>query len=174
MSDTTTSDATPCDHQHIVLVGMMGVGKSSVGRALARRLDRPLLDTDALVERQAGRSVREIWGQEGEAAFRDLESTALAEALAGGIGVTNQYSLPLIRELVDEHVLVDEDGIRAAMLYALHSLHTLVEGGGAVALAAVLGKKCQLTAERETDGVGVVISGGNVSMERLSALSAAR
>lgn len=74
-------DPTVCEQQHIVLVGMMGVGKSSVGRALARRLDRPLRDTDALVERRAGRSVREIWRDDGEAAFRDLESAALAEAL---------------------------------------------------------------------------------------------
>ena len=49
------------DRRHIVLVGMMGAGKSSVGRVLAARLDRPLLDTDELVEASTGRSVREIW-----------------------------------------------------------------------------------------------------------------
>jgi threonine dehydratase len=100
------------------------------------------------------------------------EEETLAEALSGGIGLSNRFSLPLIRELVDEHVLVDEQTIREAMLYASASLHLLLEGGGAVALAAVLGKKCDLGAERDTQGVAVVLSGGNVSLDRLRALSA--
>jgi len=99
------------------------------------------------------------------------EEETLAEALSGGIGLANRYTLPLIRELVDEHVLVDEDGIREAMLYALGSLHLLVEGGGAVALAAVLGKKCHLAAEGDDQGVAVVVSGGNVSLDRLQSLA---
>ena len=68
-------------HRHIVLVGMMGVGKSAVGRSLAAALDRPLLDTDALVESRTGRTVREIWTEDGEAAFRDLEAEVLAEVV---------------------------------------------------------------------------------------------
>lgn len=75
-------DARPATEPHIVLVGMMGVGKSSVGRALAQRLDRPLLDTDALVEAEAGRSVRQIWREDGEEAFRELEAQILASVLA--------------------------------------------------------------------------------------------
>ncbi len=46
------------------------------------------------------------------------EEETLAEALSGGIGLTNRYTLPLIRELVDEHILVSEEEIRTAMLYA--------------------------------------------------------
>lgn len=99
------------------------------------------------------------------------EEETLAEALSGGIGLSNRFSLPLIRELVDEHVLVDEEAIREAMLYASGSLHLLLEGGGAVALAAVLGKRCDLGAERDTDGVAVVLSGGNVSLDRLRGLA---
>lgn len=68
---------------HLVLVGLMGVGKSTVGRALAERLGRRFVDTDAVVEARAGRSVREIFAEEGEAAFRDLESDVLREVLAG-------------------------------------------------------------------------------------------
>ncbi len=67
--------------QHVVLVGMMGAGKSTVGRALAERMHRPLVDTDQLVEASAGRSVRQIFAAEGEAAFRARESAALTEAL---------------------------------------------------------------------------------------------
>lgn len=65
-----------------MLVGMMGVGKSTVGRLLARRLGRPFLDTDALVEQRAGRSVRDLIVGEGEPAFRQVEAEVLAEVLA--------------------------------------------------------------------------------------------
>jgi shikimate kinase len=67
---------------HIVLVGMMGAGKTTVGSRLARRLDRPFIDSDVQVERRAARTVRQIFEAEGEAAFRALESEVLAEALA--------------------------------------------------------------------------------------------
>lgn len=65
-----------------MLVGMMGSGKSTVGRLLARRLRRPFLDTDALVEQRSGCTVRELIVERGEPAFRDLESEVLADALA--------------------------------------------------------------------------------------------
>jgi threonine dehydratase len=99
------------------------------------------------------------------------EEETLAEALSGGIGVSNRFTLPLVRELVDEHVLVDEEDIRDAMLYASESLHLLLEGGGAVALAAVLGKRWHVEARGDTEAVAVVLSGGNVSLTRLKALS---
>ena len=67
---------------HLVLVGMMGSGKTSVGELVAERLGRPLVDSDAVIEARTGRTVREIFEAEGEAAFRTLESDALAEALA--------------------------------------------------------------------------------------------
>lgn len=68
--------------RHVVLVGMMGSGKSTVGSRLARRLDRPFVDSDDQVERRTGRTVRQIFEQEGEDAFRQHEAEALAEALA--------------------------------------------------------------------------------------------
>ena len=57
-------------------------GKSSVGRALARRLDRELFDSDEMIEARAGRTVREIWIEDGEPAFRTLEADVLTEAIA--------------------------------------------------------------------------------------------
>jgi threonine dehydratase len=98
------------------------------------------------------------------------EEETLAEALSGGIGQSNRFTLPLVRELVDEHVLVEEEAIREAMLYAGSSLHLLLEGGGAVALAAVLGRMCPLPTSGGLEGVAVVLSGGNVSLDRLRAL----
>lgn len=65
-----------------MLVGLMGSGKTSVGRLVAQRLGRRFLDSDAQVEAQAGRTVRAIFESDGEAAFRTLEADALAEALA--------------------------------------------------------------------------------------------
>jgi shikimate kinase len=67
---------------HIVLVGMMGSGKTTVGSLLARRLGRQLIDSDSQVEDRTGRTVREIFETDGEPAFRTLETEALAVALA--------------------------------------------------------------------------------------------
>ena len=64
----------------IYLVGMPGAGKSVVGRELAGRLGVPFVDLDVEIERVAGRSVPEIFAQEGEAAFRALEAEALVKA----------------------------------------------------------------------------------------------
>jgi shikimate kinase len=66
----------------IVLIGLSGAGKSSVGRLLAARLDWPLRDTDTLIEQAAGRSVARIFAEQGEVRFRDLEAAALRTALA--------------------------------------------------------------------------------------------
>jgi shikimate kinase len=68
--------------KHVVLVGMMGAGKSSVGRRVAARLVWPFSDSDAVVEARYGRTVGDIWRTDGEEAFRTMESDALQEALA--------------------------------------------------------------------------------------------
>lgn len=68
--------------RHLVLVGMMGAGKSTVGRSIAARLGRELLDSDALIEAETGRTVREIFAAEGEDAFRALETEVLIRSLA--------------------------------------------------------------------------------------------
>lgn len=67
---------------HIVLVGMMGAGKTTVGAALARRREWEFFDSDAQVEARAGKPVAEIFAADGEHAFRVLESQALVDALA--------------------------------------------------------------------------------------------
>ena len=66
----------------IWLVGMMGAGKSAVGRALAERRRIPFVDTDETVEREAGSRIAEIFEREGEAGFRRRERAAI-EAVAG-------------------------------------------------------------------------------------------
>ena len=72
--------------KNIVLIGMMGCGKSTVGRLLARRLGRELVDTDALIERRQGRSIPAIFASEGEEGFRALELEVCRE-LSGRQGL---------------------------------------------------------------------------------------
>ena len=59
--------------KNIVLIGMMGSGKTTVGKLLAQRLHRPFVDTDALIEEREGRSIPDIFARDGEGAFRALE-----------------------------------------------------------------------------------------------------
>ena len=66
----------------VVLVGFMGSGKSSVGRELARRFGAPFVDVDARIESTAGCRIRELFGREGEPAFRVREKAALREVLS--------------------------------------------------------------------------------------------
>src|SRR5688572_13678070 len=66
----------------LLLSGFMASGKSMLGRLVAERAGRELIDLDARIERRAGRSVSQIFAERGEPAFRALEAEALAEVLA--------------------------------------------------------------------------------------------
>ena len=70
------------DRTNIVLVGMPGCGKTTVGRELAKLTGKPLVDLDEEIVRRAGKPIPDIFREEGENAFRDLESQALAETCA--------------------------------------------------------------------------------------------
>ena len=65
--------------QNIVLVGMPGSGKSTVGTAIAQRLNRKFVDSDARIEAQAGMTIPQIFSQGGESLFRELETQVLAD-----------------------------------------------------------------------------------------------
>ena len=81
-----------------VLVGSPGAGKSSVGRRAAQRLGVPFTDSDALIEAHAGKSVSDIFVTDGEAAFRDLEEAAIAEALDSCEGILSLGGGAVMRE----------------------------------------------------------------------------
>ena len=68
---------------HLCLVGMMGAGKSEVGRILGKRARRPFLDTDLEIAIRAGTSVAEMFESRGEASFRRIESSLVCGLLAG-------------------------------------------------------------------------------------------
>ena len=69
--------------RHVVLVGLPGSGKSTVGAALAESLGRPFVDLDQRIVASQGLSVAGIWEENGEPAFRRLEQAAMTEALQG-------------------------------------------------------------------------------------------
>src|SRR5438270_10433552 len=75
------------------LVGFMGAGKTSVGRALAERLGWRFVDLDDLVQARDGRTIEQIFHQSGEPAFRELEHQILAEITSGmeAVDVVDRY-----------------------------------------------------------------------------------
>lgn len=96
----------------MILTGLPGSGKSTVGRQLARRLTFSFVDTDQLIEQRLGCSIREYFEREGEEAFRDVEQAVLAEVLAqkdstrviatgGGIILR-----PANRQLLKQHTVI--------------------------------------------------------------------
>ncbi|GAA0913132.1 shikimate kinase [Nonomuraea longicatena] len=85
-----------------VLVGPPGSGKSTVGRLLAERLGAAFRDTDADVEAVAGKEVGDIFVEDGEERFRDLESAAVAAALAEHDGVLALGGGSILREATQE------------------------------------------------------------------------
>ncbi len=68
--------------RHVVLVGLMGAGKTTVGRRVAQRLDVPFVDADAALEERTGRTIADWFAQHGEAAFRDAEADVLTSLLS--------------------------------------------------------------------------------------------
>ena len=90
----------------IALVGLMGVGKSSIGRRLAHALELPFRDADAEVEAAAGRSIPDIFAEYGEPAFRDGERKVIARLLdegphvlaTGGGAFMNDQTRALIKD----------------------------------------------------------------------------
>lgn len=70
--------------ESVAIVGYMGSGKSTLGRLLARTLNREFVDLDDTIARRAGKDIPRIFAEHGETAFRDLEHEALLAALEGG------------------------------------------------------------------------------------------
>jgi threonine dehydratase len=94
------------------------------------------------------------------------EEETLADALAGGIGLDNRYTFRMVRELVDETVLVTEKEIAAGIVFAHEEHRLIVEGGGAVGIAALLHGHVSALGRN----VAVVVSGGNIALRVLRRL----
>lgn len=120
---------------NILLIGLMGSGKTTVGRIVAQMIGFQLVDTDHLIVETAGKSIPDIFASEGEAGFRLRESTALRSLLGrrgcviatGGGIVTQPRNLPLLRHL-GYTVWLDADPERLARRTAMNSNRPLLNG----------------------------------------------
>jgi shikimate kinase len=81
-TDRTHSPVRVDDVHHIVLVGLMGAGKTAVGRIVADRLGCPFIDSDEIVKERTGMTVAQLWRRGGEAAYRPHEREAVTQTLA--------------------------------------------------------------------------------------------
>ena len=140
----------------VVLVGPPGAGKSTVGRLLAARLGTRHLDTDAMVEAQAGMSISDLFVSEGEPAFRARESAAVAQALStteshpgsepvvsvGGGAVLD----PVTRELLTAHTVVwlQVDLPSAAARVGLNTARPLLLGNVRQTLGRLMDERAPL------------------------------
>lgn len=115
----------PTGRRSLVLIGLMGAGKSAIGRRLARLMGLPFVDSDKQIEEAAGRSIAEIFTQYGEPAFRDLERRVLARLMAEERSVVasggGAFMHPDTRRLVKE---------RGLSIWMRADLDTLVERTG--------------------------------------------
>src|SRR5947209_19709782 len=93
----------------VVLVGLMGVGKSTVGRRLAKRLGLPFVDSDSAIEEAAGYTAAEVFERYGEQDFRDGERRLVARLMDGDVRVIatggGAYADPRTRELLNERAI---------------------------------------------------------------------
>jgi len=174
---------SPFDDPHVI------AGQGTIGLELLE--DLPALDCVlvplsgggliggiALALKAADTSIRVIGVsmERGPAMVRSLEAgrpvavaeePSLADSLGGGIGLDNRYTFALVRDLVDETVLVSEAEIAAAMAHLYWQEQQIVEGGAAVGVAALLAGKIEAPGD-----LVVLLSGRNVDMRRFSEIVA--
>ena len=115
--------------RNLALIGLMGAGKSTVGRIVAERLRFDFVDTDTLIERQAGLSVSEIFEQHGEPHFRELERRLVAElaqrertvmATGGGLGANPEHLASLKTHALVCYLCASPEKLFERVRYASH------------------------------------------------------
>lgn len=89
---------------HVAFVGLPGSGKSTVGRQLAKRLGRPFMDSDHIIEQRIGSSIREFFEREGEEPFRDLEQAVIDKLTLGEPCVLSTGGGAVLRPLNRQHL----------------------------------------------------------------------
>ena len=134
---------------------MMGAGKTTTGRLLADRLGWPYVDTDLEIERRTGRTIPEIWRQDGEPAFRAEESRVLAEvcsvsgpsvvSVAGGAVLDLENRAVIRRSGVT--VWLRADATTLAARVGTGAGRPLLESGAAAALATLTEARAPVYAE---------------------------
>ncbi len=152
-------------HSPIVLIGLMGAGKSTVGPLVARRLGRPFVDADVAIEAVARRSIPEIFTDSGEAGFRRLESEVLEALLsradrpvigAGGGAVLAEANRALLCRHEAAVVWLRADTTTLAARVRDGQGRPLLAGGARVALERLTIERDPFYAEAATDEVPAV------------------
>jgi shikimate kinase/3-dehydroquinate synthase len=119
--------------RHVVVVGFMGAGKTTLGRELATRLGRPFLDLDHAIEERSGKTIPELFAERGEPEFRRIETHALQVALAqpepavvavGGGAVTTPENREALRDAL---TLLRDVDLRTAWIRVRHSSRPLAQ-----------------------------------------------
>jgi shikimate kinase len=95
---------------HLVLMGLMGSGKTTVGRALARKLDRPFVDNDEVLEQRTGRSAAEITRSDGVSSLHRAEFESLEASLAHGTPSVVAAAAAVVEE-PEARALLDRDTV---------------------------------------------------------------
>jgi len=141
----------------VVLIGMMGAGKTSVGRALAALFSIPFFDADSEIEAAAGRSVAQIFTEHGEGEFRRLEAQVIARLLQNGVCVLSvgggafmnfEIRNRIKKEALSIWLKVDRDILLSRVLR--HGDRPLLKSsGGASGGEEVRVKMARLLSERE-------------------------
>ncbi len=149
-----------------VIVPLSGGGLLS-GIALALKSANPAIRTVGVSMDRAPVMYHSL---QAGAPVKMSEEDTIADALVGNIGLNNKYTFRMVQEYVDDVVLVSEEEIAAAMLFALEAHHLVVEGGGAVGVAALLYQR----AKGLGDNVVVIVSGGNVDLPLLLKMAQGR
>lgn len=140
-----------------IFVGAPGAGKSTVGRRVAERLGTPFADSDALIEKRAGKSVAEIFIDDGEAEFRRLEREEVARALEdfhgvlslGGGAILDPQTRSALRD--QRVVWLQVDLSHATSRVGMNSARPLLLGNVRGTMLAMLEQRTPLYAEVASD-----------------------
>ena len=151
---------------HIWLIGMMGSGKTTVGRALAVRRGKPFYDTDELVEREAGKPIREIFAEDGERRFRALEAVAVEKVAglpdgvvaAGGGAILDDANIERMRSVGTTVLLHGDPGTFADRIAPGKDRPLIVDDAHAElrAIAAIRAPRYEAAADAVVDARGSV------------------
>ncbi|MCA2008455.1 shikimate kinase [Tritonibacter mobilis] len=127
ITDATAESCAPGKlKKTIVLVGMMGAGKTAVGRALAARLDVPFLDSDHEIEAAANMSIPEIFARDGEPFFREKEHQVITRLLKEECGVLSTGGGAFLAER--NRTVMSEAGVSVCLQADLEVLWKRVKG----------------------------------------------
>lgn len=112
--------------KNIVLIGLMGSGKSAIGRTIAKKLGRRFIDTDRYIERKIGKSVSEIFDESGESKFRTIEKEAIRK-VSQYIGIVIATGGGVIKD-PDNFKSLKESGWIIALYASPETLYKRIQG----------------------------------------------